>query len=242
MRARRSELLIAGLRSPRLAVRYLRGQSPSEITLDEIARYLASTSPTIIEAGAFDGVDTLRFASRWPGGTVHAFEPVPELMVRVVAATKDCSNVHLHGLALVGDDSVDHVDLHVAQSGEPNASSSILEPGDHLSVFPEVDLAGSVTVPATTLDAWADSEGIPSVDLLWLDLQGAELIVLSRGKNLLRSTRVVHLEVSRRPLYEGSATWPEVRGFMEAQGFQQVLARVPVVMGNALFIRSGPSA
>lgn len=239
MRAKKSELLIAGLRSPRLAVRYLRGQSPSEITLDEIARYLKNPSPVVVEAGAFDGVDTLRFAARWPEGTVHAFEPVPELMVRVREKTKDSPNVRLHELALVGEASVDHVTLHVSATGEPNASSSILEPGDHLSVFPEVDLAGSVTVPATTLDAWAESQGVTGVDLLWLDLQGAELIVLGQGKDLLRSTRVVHLEVSRRPLYEGSATWGEVRAFMKVQGFRQVLARVPFVMGNALFVRSG---
>lgn len=239
MRAKKSELIIAGLRSPRLALRYLRGLSPSEIGLDEIAKFLDSPSPVIVEAGAFDGVDTLRFAQRWPAGVVHAFEPVAELMVRVREKTKDCPNVRLHELALVGDPSVDRTTLHVAASGEPNASSSILAPGDHLSVFPDVDLAGSVTVPATTLDAWAESQAVTAVDLLWLDLQGAELMVLGQGEHILRSTRVVHLEVSRRPLYEGSATWDAVRSFMQEHGFRQVLARVPFVMGNALFVRSG---
>ena len=163
-------------------------------------------------------------------------------MVRVRETTRDCANVRLHQLALVGDASTEHVDLHVAAFGEPNASSSILQPGDHLSIFPEVDLAGSITVPATTLDAWAASEGISQIDLLWLDLQGAELLVLEQGRQALRSTKVVHLEVSRRPLYTGSATWPQVRRFMRAEGFGQVLARVPVVMGNALFVRSGSVA
>lgn len=233
-------MLVAGLRSPRLAMRYLRGRSPSEITLEEIEEYLHSERPTVVEAGAFDGADTLRFASRWPEGTVHAFEPVPELMLRVREKVRDYGNVHLYEAALVGDPSLVSVSLHIAGSGAINASSSILEPGDHLAVFPDVDLAGSVTVPATTLDAWAESQGLSHVDLLWLDLQGAELLVLEQGASLLRSTEVVHLEVSRRPLYQGSATWPEVKRFMQSQGFRQVLARVPVAMGNALFVKSKP--
>lgn len=236
MRPGARRLLLAGVRNPRLALRYINGKSPSEISLDEIAQYVTSKCPVIVEAGAYDGQDTLRFASYWPNGTVHSFEPVPDLMRRVRKTTSSHPNIHLYEMALVGDPSAGHVYLHVA-NGTPNASGSILEPTEHLSVFPDVDLSGGTSVPAVTLSKWADEHDVRHVDLLWLDVQGAELAILNAGKSLLQETRVVHLEVSRRPLYKDSATWPQVRAFMEAEGFKQVLARVPVVTGNALFVR-----
>ena len=43
-----------------------------------IKNYLPE-KPVIFEAGSYDGSDTEVFAKFWPGSTVHAFEPVPEI-------------------------------------------------------------------------------------------------------------------------------------------------------------------
>jgi hypothetical protein len=43
-----------------------------------IATYLPA-NPTIVEAGAHIGVDTVQMSKRWPRGTIHAFEPIPDL-------------------------------------------------------------------------------------------------------------------------------------------------------------------
>jgi len=46
--------------------------------VDIVAPYLPA-NPVIIEAGAFNGSDTIKLAKKWPQATIHAFEPVPAI-------------------------------------------------------------------------------------------------------------------------------------------------------------------
>lgn len=227
----------AGVRHPKMALRRLQGKSPADIDMPELARYVATEKAVVVEAGAFDGADTRRFALQWPKGHVHAFEPVPALMAKVRDRVADLENVSLYPEALSGDPHLEQVELHVGAPGQENASASILAPTEHLSVFPDVDLSSIVTAPAVTLDEWAAREGVDHVDLLWLDLQGAELQVLRQAEALLPRVRTAHLEVVTKPLYDGGATWDQVREFMTSRGFREVIARVPLLTGNVLYAR-----
>lgn len=231
------EILVGAVRRPDLVVRYLRGKMPSEFDLEEVSRFVKSESPVIVEAGAFDGRDTARFARKWPTGHVFAFEPLPVLADQVRHNTRELTNVTVIQQALGVDDSTS-VDLFTFDETEDvHGSSSLLNPADHLSVAPEIAFGARVTVPAITLNNWHLAAGSPKVDLLWLDLQGAELRVLDRGHEVLLNTQTIHIEVSRRPLYEGGATHREVRSYLESFGFTQKSVRVPVRSGNAIFAR-----
>lgn len=87
MKYRKVEILLGSLRRPDLVVRYLRGKQPSEFDLAEVAKYVKSASPTVVEAGAFDGRDTVAFSNLWPKGHVYAFEPLPTLANKLRCAT-----------------------------------------------------------------------------------------------------------------------------------------------------------
>ena len=63
-------------RRPDLLWRRIRGRDAADIKLDEIGPYIGPR-PVIVEAGAWNGGDTARFAERWPDSEIHAFEPVP---------------------------------------------------------------------------------------------------------------------------------------------------------------------
>ncbi len=60
------------------------------------------------------------------------------------------------------------------------------------------------------------------VDLLKLDVQGAEMMVLRGAETSLPSVRMVLSEVSFRPLYEGSAVFADVYDFLRERGFHMV--------------------
>jgi len=230
-------MFIGALRRPDLALRFLAGRMPSEFSLKRVARYVKSTSPTILEAGAFDGRDTERFAQLWPEGIVYAFEPMPSLAAKVREATADLANVVLVEAALGVDDS-GSVDLYTfAEDQNEHGSSSILRPGDHLDVAPEIQFHRKLTVRSIMLDEWFSSIERTSIHLMWLDLQGAELKVLERGVLALSKTEVIHIEVSRRPLYEGGATFRQVHRFLRHNGFKLMAARIPVRSGNAIYVR-----
>src|SRR5688500_3280823 len=58
------------------------------------------SDPVIVEAGAHAGVDTTEFAALWPGGSVHAFEPLPSVYAKLVRATSRLPNVTTYPCAL----------------------------------------------------------------------------------------------------------------------------------------------
>lgn len=231
------EILWGALRRPDLVLRFLSGKQPGEFDLDEVAKYVSSNSPHIVEAGAFDGRDTASFAKKYPMGTIYAFEPLPFLAQKVRLATSGLRNVSVIETAL-GTGECDFLVLHTFESNDDaHGSSSMLPPEDHLDVAPDIRFDAKISVPAITLDAWHASIGSPVIDLLWLDLQGAELLVLKHGEKLLRTTKTCHIEVTNKPLYSGGATTADVKLFFETRGFRLMAKRIPVRSGNAIFTR-----
>ena len=231
------EILLGAIRRPDLVLRYLRGKQPSEFDLDEVAKFVQSSTPIIVEAGAFDGRDTVSFSRRWPEGHVYAFEPLPTLASKVRAATAGCGNVTVIESAFASTEQSTITLYSFDPELSEHGSSSMLPPGDHLEVAPEIKFDNEVNVPAITVDNWYQSVDRPIIDLLWLDLQGAELLVLQRGESLIAATKCCHIEVSKKPLYQGGATFDEVRQFFTSRGFSLVKTRIPVRSGNAIFVR-----
>jgi FkbM family methyltransferase len=78
-----------------------------------------------------------------------------------------------------------------------------------------------ITVPTMRLDTFMNQAGIPRVDFLKIDTQGADLNVLKSAGERLRDFREVVLEVSLTPtpLYEGSHSKEECICFMTEAGF-----------------------
>lgn len=99
-----------------------------------------------------------------------------------------------------------------------------------LPVKPEVGGVGKfldfgvrerIPVQVRTLDdilnesSWAET-----IDLIKIDVQGAELLVLKGAQYSLSRARLVWTEVSFRAQYEGSAIFSEVYDFLNQQGFR----------------------
>lgn len=72
----------------------------------------------------------------------------------------------------------------------------------------------------TQLDAWAHVQGIPAVDLIKLNIQGAELDALRGGEKLLSTASAVFLEVSFVESYIGRPMFADVDTYMRAAGFE----------------------
>ena len=229
------ERLLLAARRPDLAWRRLRGVEVIGISLDEMAPYLGE-HPVIVEAGAWNGSDTVRFAERWPDAEIHTFEPVPSSFALVEENTRHLPQVRRYPLALA-DRTEGRTMFVSADAAGSHGSSSLLAATGHLEEFPQVDFPEQIDVQAVTLRDWAQTSGIERIDLLWLDLQGMELPVLQASPDVLARTRAVSLEVSRHELYGGSGLYPEVIAWMKSQGFEPVIDRVLVAFGNMLFVK-----
>lgn len=121
-------------------------------------------------------------------------------------------------------------------SGASDGSSSVRPPKTHLASHPDVLFDTVATVQCVRLDDWSRDHGVQP-DLLWLDLQGAELDALRGGETVLEHVRLIHAEVSMMEEYEGCALYPEVRSWLAQRGFDVLVEALPpgAPQGNVLF-------
>lgn len=202
-------------------------------------RRILPGAPICVDCGAHDGADTVEL-ERVLGGTVHAFEPVPEVFDRLCRRVARSKAIRCYQIAL--SDRTGVADFHVS-SGTSDGSSSLMEPQEHLTDHPTVKFERKIQVKCTTLDAWAEANDVARVDFLWLDMQGFEMQMLEASPRILSSVRAVHTEVSTRETYKGVALYPEFRKWMLDKGFQVDVEAIPEGwdMGNVLFARTRPS-
>ncbi len=192
------------------------------ITKELIKTHLPA-HPTIVEAGAHIGRDTLKMSLLWPEGTIYAFEPVPDLFAQLVERTKDRSNIHYFNLAL--SNKTGTASLHVS-SGASTAVSSLLEPYEYRQERPNV-LFNTIEVPTITLDEWAKKQGVPAIDFLWLDMQGAELTVLQAAPHIRATVKAMLIEASLTERFRGNPLYNEIRAWAEEQGFKAIQQDMP---------------
>jgi len=125
-------------------------------------------------------------------------------------------------------------------------TSSILKIRRGIPELAEVNLGSGQTIEreACTLDGILSDIGMAEIDLLKLDVQGAEHLVLRGGSESLQSTSMIWIEVSYKSLYKGSCTFFEVYSFLQEHGFglyeMEDAFRGPageLLQSDALFIR-----
>lgn len=208
----------------------------------EIIKKHLPENPIIVEAGAFNGNDSVKMAQALPKGMIYAFEPDPNNFLTLQKNIEGVDNIIIYEMAL--SDSIGTAEFH--QSEDPNhpnsaQSGSLLVPKEHLNyssvIFPTI-----VEVKTITLDAWAIQNNIDRVDFLWFDMQGEELNALMAGTEILKTVTAIFTEVelveayANQYLYADVKTWLENQGFlMVAKDFEDTDARR--WYGNILMIR-----
>jgi len=205
-------------------------------------KYLPN-NPIIVEAGAYDGNDTVAMSKKWPHGKIYAFEPVPEIYKKLIARTSIIRNIRCFNDAL--SDKVGLADFILSERiDDPSRlgeSSSLLRPKEHLKYAPHVKFNKAICVNATTLDKWAEDNNIYNIDLLWLDLQGFELNVLKAAPNIMKTVKIIYTELEFVEAYEGQYLFKDVDQWLKKNGFIRVARdfSLPVKFwfGNAVYIR-----
>lgn len=196
---------------------------------------LLPNNPIIVEAGAHTGTDTVDMANRWPNAQIHAFEPVPSLFKILTKNTSHFPNVIRHQLAL--SDKTGSSTMHISE-GSSDASSSLLEPKDHLKIHPTVTFDKEITVKTVTLDKWANDNQIKRIDFMWLDMQGMELRMLKKSRIVFPSVGLLYTEINLTENYSGTSLYPEYKKWLHSHEMELLVENTYWNdMGNALFIR-----
>ena len=192
------------------------------VLLDFVAPLLPP-HPIIVEAGAYNGRDTKKLAHYWPKGVVHAFEPVPEIFTLLQQSVAQEANVLCHSYALSSE--VGEALFYVSQKAEnPDQqfqAGSLRKPTGRLDWSP-VTYPSTIVVPTITLDAWAQAMHITHVDFLWLDVQGHALAIMQAAPVIMKTVKILYLEIEFRQAYEGQPSFDEVIQWLAENQFVEI--------------------
>jgi FkbM family methyltransferase len=101
--------------------------------------------------------------------------------------------------------------------GNPGASSLFIANGEYPA---ETYIQTKTEIECIRLDDLCRELDIDAIDLIWMDLQGAELLALQSAGRLLDKLRYIYTEVSHRPIYEGQCLFDDIDVFLTARGFR----------------------
>ena len=117
------------------------------------------------------------------------------------------------------------------KDGNPGASS-IFKAVDNYT--PEKYVQNKIKVKCARLNTILKDHNIKKIDLLWMDLQGAELIALNNTDNYLKDIELIMTEVEFKPIYHGQALFDDINdklkndfnmiyGYLNAEWFTNVI-------------------
>lgn len=120
-------------------------------------------------------------------------------------------------------------------------SSSLLASAKHSDLYPKITFDEKIKVQTFRLDQALSDAGIDvsRLNLLVMDIQGAELMALRGATNILPHVDAIQLEVNFDELYEGCPLIYDLDDFLDAAGFLRVLTRTPYSAdwGDGLYVR-----
>lgn len=186
----------------------------------ETLRLYLPADGVFIEAGAFNGKDTLSLARHFPHATIHAFEPVPEIYAELKKNTRNIPNINTYPLALSNytSNATFYIAQHPKHPGKICQAGTLLLPQERLTHSP-ITYPRTIQVTTITLDEWAQKNHIARVDFMWLDLQGNELAVLKAAPFILKTTSLLYVECNFIQAYEDQPSAQELHAWILSQGF-----------------------
>jgi FkbM family methyltransferase len=196
-----------------------------------LAKYLCSAGVdfgsfgTVFDIGSRDGRQSLQLAKLFPNATVVAVECNPETLGQCrrnvakqprIKLVEKAINSHTGRCRFFPIDTKRTITSWT--DGNPGASSLFVATGDYPT---ETYVQNEIDVECIRLDDLCDQLDIKAIDLIWMDLQGAELLALQSAGPFLDSVRYIYTEVSHRAIYAGQCMFDDVEAFLISRGFKR---------------------
>ncbi len=197
----------------------LRSKRPHVGAFDVQRRLVRNEQAVIADVGAHLGQTARRYRRLFPQATLHCFEPFPASFDALSRGLANDPKLHAHQLALGAVPG--RRSLNVNRS---SATNSLLRSDDRAEAYWGRDVLvtdSSIDVAVTTLDAFCIERSLAHLDILKLDVQGAELDVLAGAERLLRGQAIdiVYMEMIVAPTYVGQRELHDYLSFFRAHGY-----------------------
>ena len=171
-----------------------------------------------VDVGANEGQFSGQLRMIGYAGRMASFEPLAAPHASLAARAKHDPLWHVGRRAAIGE-RAGTLTLNVARNSVSSSSMRMLP--HHLAAAPQSEIVGAESVEVMTLDEALAGVARPEDTLfLKIDVQGAEEKVLAGARHTLARTRVMQMELSLVPLYEGQPLADEMIGRLKHLGFQ----------------------
>lgn len=195
---------------------YLRPEFVSEINGTEIS--------TIVECGSRDALDAIRLLNYYHPSIVYSFECNPESIPvckaniadekRIVLVPKAVCNVNT-SLPFFATDMEKSVDKNIG-------ASSLFQ---YRNINQKEYIQKRIRVNGIRLDTFMEKNNIEKIDLLCMDLQGAEHLAINGLGKRTKDVRYIISEVTTRSFYKRDMVLGAFRDFMSDKGFTLLIKK-----------------
>lgn len=203
-----------------------------------LLKKMLNSDDVILEAGGFDGKDSIKLAEIVPEGKLISFEPNPPRFRELVERTKEIINVSAYPFALGEKTGTATFYVCYGAQNDPvyEGASSLLPPSEAMKINYQ---GPRIQVPCYRLDDWCKEYQVNKIDFMWLDLEGFEMQMLKNGKEILSTVRAIYVETNFFEFRKGMTQYQELRRFLKRQGFRLLAHGYNKgYQGNAIFVRS----
>lgn len=199
----------------------------------------------IFDIGSCHALESAEFSKKYKDCKIYTFEANPETYKVCLENSKDYPKIKVINKAVNDFDGKcffypmdKEKTVTTWEDGNQGASSLYLANGayDHIEKYVQYE----IEVPCTRIDTFCKQNYIDRIDIVWMDLQGAELKALKSMGCMLDTVKIIHTELEINPMYEGQCLFNDVNNFLQDNGFELVFGNTNAVFGtDFIFVRKG---
>jgi len=181
------------------------------------------TIKTIYDIGSRDALQSVELAAVFPDTSIYAFEPNPEALTTCYQSVGGNSQIKIIPMAVSDKDGeISFFAQDQEKSHDVNIGVS--------SIFKLMDqtprgwhwIQKEIKVQSITLNTFVKM-GNPPPDLIWIDVQGAELLAFKGASNVLPNVKAIFTEAGKKAYYHGHGMFNEIDAYLSRFGFRSVL-------------------
>jgi FkbM family methyltransferase len=178
----------------------------------------------IFDIGSRDCVQSIEFYNTFPNSKIYAFECNPntlDICKKNIEPYSDRITL-IEGAVCDYNGNIIFYPINQEKTittwkdGNPGASSIFKSNGKYPI---ETYIQDEITTQCHRLDSVMDKYSIPKVDIIWMDLQGAELLALKGLGDHLQNVKHIHTEVSYKEMYTGQVMFDELNNYILSNDF-----------------------
>jgi len=197
----------------------------------------------ILDIGAYDGTDSIILSRIFNKAKIYSFEADSNNYSKLVTNIKYRRNIIPINAAVSNNSG--EIEFYASENVDErlsnmDASGSILFPTEeNEKVWPNMKFKKPIKVKCISIKDWAEQQKGINIDFIWMDVQGAELLVLEGAEKHLLNVKGIIAEVWDDSIfYKDSVDFSQLNKYLTSKGFRLSHLWKPGGSGDALFLNN----